>query len=529
MAGQAEQLLALFERNRDRGLLTDVRDGRALAYGDFLDRSLALAAGLERRGVRAGEPVVFSAENSVELAQLSFAALHTGARVVPINPNYLPADYAAILDRVRPRWFVSSAAVRAKVRDVLAKRPDIESLCFHPPVEKKKDALTPLITLDVEAEATTGAKPARTVAAAADDDVCFTMFTSGSTGTPKGINIRYGGILGNGRAFCRRLGLGPHHRFYNVLSMTYLGGLYNLFLIPVLAEGHMLLDGVFGPSNLYAFWERVKDHRINALWFSPTMLSMLLAADDGEDLSWLSSQVRIGICGMAPLAADLKRRFEEKFGFTLYENYGLSETTFLTTNAPDLPAKPGSVGRPLDGVSVRVVGPDWEPLPDGREGQILVKTPYLMAGYDQAETTDRPTLLPSGYFLTGDVGYKDAGGDVFITGRVKDLIIRGGINISPKSIEDVIYRLDGVTEAAVIGVPHSVYGEEVALVIQAKATDADRLTVDAVRKFCDESFAQFQRPKHVFFIDEMPRGSTGKIQKSALKKMLTERLDPLAD
>jgi acyl-CoA synthetase (AMP-forming)/AMP-acid ligase II len=527
MAGQAEHLMRVFERNRERGLLTDAREGRSLTYGDFLARSLALAAGLERRGVKPGEPVVFSAENSTELALLYFAALHAGARVVPINPNYLPADYGSILDRVRPRWFIGSANIRAKVQDVLGKRPDLQVLCFHPPVEKKKEAHVPLVNFDVEAESTQGVTPARTLAAAADDDVCLTMFTSGSTGTPKGINIRYGGLLANGRAFCQRLGLGPHHRFYDVLAMTYLGGLYNLFLIPVLAEGSLLLDVVFGPANLYAFWERVRDHEVNTLWFSPTMLSMLLAADDGEDLSFLRSQVRVGICGMAPLAADLKRRFEERFGFTLYENYGLSETTFIATAAPDLPPKPGSVGRPLDGVSVRVVGPDWEPLADGREGQILVKTPYLMAGYDQAENSDRPTLLPSGYFLTGDVGYRDADGDLFITGRVKDLIIRGGVNISPKSIEDVIYRLDGVTEAAVIGVPHSVYGEEVALVVQARP--ADRLTVDAVRKFCDANIAQFQRPKHVFFIDEMPRGSTGKIQKSALRKMLAERLDPLAD
>jgi acyl-CoA synthetase (AMP-forming)/AMP-acid ligase II len=529
MAGSAKELMRLFERNRDRAVLTDVRDGRSFTYGEFLTRSLNLAAALESRGVGAGEPVVFSAENSPELAQLYFAALHLGARVVPINPNYLPADYSTILSRVQPRWFICSASVRTKVRDVLTRHSGVKSLCFHPPIEMKRDALAELVNLDVEGEATRGKDPARTLAAAAEDDVGFTMFTSGSTGTPKGINIRIGGILENGRKFCHRLGLGPHHRFYNILSMTYLGGLYNLFLIPVLAEGHIVLDGVFGPANLYAFWERVKDCGVNALWFSPTMLSMLLAADDGEDVSWLQSQVRIGICGMAPLPIDLKRRFEERFGLTLYENYGLSETTFLTTNAPDLPAKTGSVGRPIEGVSIRIVGPDWEPVANGREGQVLVKTPYLMAGYDQAETTDRPSVLPSGYFLTGDVGYTDVEGDLFITGRSKDLIIRGGINISPKSIEDVIYRLDGVTEAAVIGVPHTVYGEEVALVVQVSLSEKDRLSIDAVRKFCDKNIAQFQRPKHVFFIDEMPRGSTGKVQKSALKKLLSERLDPLAD
>src|SRR5215212_2914311 len=128
MAGQAEHLMRVFERNSDRHLLTDARDGRSLTYGEFLDRSLALTAGLERRGVKPGEPVVFSAENSTELALLYFAALHAGARAVPINPNYLPADYASILDRVKPRWFIGSANIRAKVQDVLAKRPDVQVL-----------------------------------------------------------------------------------------------------------------------------------------------------------------------------------------------------------------------------------------------------------------------------------------------------------------------------------------------------------------------------------------------------------------
>jgi long-chain acyl-CoA synthetase len=353
------------------------------------------------------------------------------------------------------------------------------------------------------------------------------VLTSGTSNVPKGIRIGYAGLLGNGARMAEHLGLDRDSRFYNVLSLSYLGGVFNLTLVPVLAGGSVVLDGALGATNVYGFWETVREHGVNTLWFSPTMLAMLLALDDEEDLSFLRTQVRVAMCGMAPLPADLKKRFEERFGFALQENYALSETGFVTVTRPGAPGKPGAVGGPLTGVEVRILDGDLRPLGHGREGQIAVRSDYLMLGYDVPEGGEGKAPMHGDFFLTGDVGYRDEDGDLYVTGRLKDIIIRGGVNISPKMIEDTVYRMEPVQEAAVVGVPHPMYGEEVALVVKLREASRERVTVDDVRRFCELHIAHFQRPKYIFSIDELPKGVTGKIQKNVLKRLLADRLDPL--
>jgi long-chain acyl-CoA synthetase len=523
----AGHLQSVFERNASQPLVVDARDGAWWTYGRIMAASRAMASFLEEQGVRPGDAVTFSMENCLELMILYFAAMHAGARIIPVNPAYHPRDYDKILERVSARYFFTAPAVRARLDKVLGSRPDVKVYCLKPAVEPASAEQMRLVNFDLQQEMGQRGPSRRTLAAAGDDDVFLTMFTSGTTGLPKGINIRYGGLLANGMAFCNRLGLGPASRFYNVLAMTYLGGLYNLMLIPILAEGTLVLDRVFGPTNVFGFWDLVREHQVNTLWFSPTMLSMLLMLEPDDDLSFLKDQIRVGICGMAPLAPELKKRFEARYGFSLHENFGLSETTFVTTSYPGLPAKPGSVGLPVDGVKVAVLGPDLKPLAAGREGQVGVQTPYLMAGYEQEESAQQVAARNGGYFLTGDLGHLDSDGELFITGRQKDLIIRGGVNISPKVIEDVMYGMDAVQEAAVVGVPHPLYGEEVALAVQLREGWRDKVTVDDVRHYCDANIAHFQRPKFFFFIDQIPKGATGKIQKAVLKQLLMDKLDPL--
>lgn len=522
----AAHLYGIFERNADRPLVTDVRTGESWTYGRFLEESRALASFLAREGTRPGDAVVFSMDNSVELAQLYFACMHVGARIVPINPSYHPRDYDAILERVCGNLFFTTPAVLGRIEPTLRRRPAVKIHCCQTAADGGKGEHAKLVNCDLAAARRLPAHP-RTFAAAGDDDHLVTMFTSGTSAIPKGIKIRYGGILSNGTRFGELVGLRAGHRFYNVLSLSYLGGLYNLMLLPMLAQGSFLLDSVFGPTNVYGFWEYVREHRVTVLWFSPTMLAMLLDVADGEDLGYLKEQIAVGLVGMAPLPVDLKRRFEERFGFRLLENYGLSETTFITTAAPERPAKPGSVGRPLPGVEVRVFDQDARPLPVGSEGQIGVQTPYLMLGYDVPAGEDEMGPFAGDLFLTGDVGYLDADGDLFVTGRLKDIIIRGGVNIGPKMIEDAVYGMEAVQEAAVVGVPHPMYGEEVALVVKLRESARNRVTVEDVRKHCEATIAHFQRPKYIFSIDEMPKGATGKIQKNALKQMLASRIDPL--
>lgn len=522
----AKHLYDIFERNADRTLVIDVRTEETWTYGKFLAESRALATFLANEGAKPGDSVVFSMENSVELAQLYFACMHIGARIVPINPSYHPRDYDAILERTSGKLFFTTPSVLGRVESTLRHRPGIKVHCCKPGAEMVKGDQAKLINCDLAAARKLPPHP-RTFVASSNNEHFVTMFTSGTSSVPKGIKICYGSILANGTHFGQLVGLKAEHRFYNVLSLSYLGGLYNLMLIPMLAEGSFLLDSVFGPTNVYAFWERVREQKVTALWFSPTMLAMLLDVADDEDLGYLKEQITCGLVGMAPLPVDLKRRFEEKFGFSLLENYGLSETTFITTHVPNRTVKPGSVGQALPGVQVNILDKDARALAVGQEGQIGVKTPYLMLGYDVPPGEDTKGAFAGDNFLTGDVGYVDSDGDLFVTGRLKDIIIRGGVNIGPKMIEDAVYGMEAVQEAAVVGVPHPMYGEEVALVVKLRESAKNKVTVDDVRKHCEATIAHFQRPKYIFSIDEMPKGATGKIQKNALKQMLASRIDPL--
>ena len=351
------------------------------------------------------------------------------------------------------------------------------------------------------------------------------MLSSGTTGKPKGIPFSYARVLQSARVFTQALGIGPDDRFYDVLPMTYLGGLYNLLLLPLVAGSSVVVDAVFGPKTIYGFWSRVRETGINALWFNPTMLTQLLSLEDDEDLSFLRGQVRLGLCGMADLAPDLKQRFEVRFGFTLHENYGLAETTFLTTSSPTQPAAKGSVGAALPGVSLEILDEHRRPVPVGHVGQIATRTPYLAPGYEFAGETERVNFLADGRFLTGDVGRLDAEGRLYLAGRVKDVIIRGGLNIHPAALETTIHALEGVEEVAVVGLPDPVYGEEVALVVKPRAGSG--LTREALRDHCRAHLADYQRPRHVFFIDAFPKSVSGKIQKPVLRRLLLQRVDPL--
>jgi acyl-CoA synthetase (AMP-forming)/AMP-acid ligase II len=519
-----QTLIDLFARNADRELLYDVRTDERLSYGALLDGARRLAGALREQGVKPGTAVAVSAENAVELALLAFACLHLRARLVPINPAYHPRDYAGILSSEGEALLLTAPAVLARLEGVLADLAGVRILCFETRAEPARADRRHLLNFDLAAALARQPDDGAALDSAADEDVCLTVYTSGTTSAPKGVDLTCAGLLGNGLAFCRQLGLGREHRFFNVLPMTYLGGLYNLLLIPILAEGSVVIDSTFGVGNLYSFWEKVQHAGVNTLWFTSTMLSMLLSVDEETATA---PPIKLALCGMAPLPVDLKRRFEQRFGCPMYENYGITETTFLTTNRPALPYKPGSAGTPLPGVEIEIVDQQLRRLPAGAEGQILVRTPYLMKGYRRCGRGDEANLLPDGGFLTGDIG-RLADGELFVTGRLKDLIIRGGINISPKALEDTIYRLPGIAEVAVVGVPHPIYGEEVAAVVKVHPAHSERLGTADVKKFCEEHIANFQRPKLVYLVDELPRGATGKVQKNVLRRLIAEKLNPLS-
>jgi long-chain acyl-CoA synthetase len=349
-----------------------------------------------------------------------------------------------------------------------------------------------------------------------DNHAFLRVYTSGTTKKPKGIDISYRGLIGNERAFCDILNIDKNNRFYNILPMSYLGGIHNLLLLPASVGGSVVIDEPLGGPNLYGFWETVRVQKINTLWFTSTMLAMLLSLRDEGNLGWVPDQIKLGLVGMSPLSVNLKKEFESKFGFTLYENFAMSETTFVSTNIPSIAYRAGSSGVLLPEIEVDILDIEENILPEEQEGQVFVRSPYMMLGYVNAAEEDANNIKSDGIF-TGDLGYMSKN-ELFITGRIKDLIIRGGLNISPAQVESVLVEIEEISEAAVVGIPDPIYGEEVAAAVTLKPWALETTEQYLLNKLKNK-ISHFQKPKKLIITKELPQGLTGKIDKKAVKAL----------
>jgi acyl-CoA synthetase (AMP-forming)/AMP-acid ligase II len=296
----------------------------------------------------------------------------------------------------------------------------------------------------------------------------------------------------NAKAFATAQGIDQEARFYLTLSMSYMGGLYNLLILPFLCGASVVVDHVFDARSSLHFWDKAKNNRVNTLWLAPTVLSILLRMDrgrSGED--FCRSSVRHAFVGFAPLPLKVKDEFEARYGLRLIENYGLSETLFVTARSRRGLSVSGYVGEALPGVNLRIASSAGDS--PGANGEVQILTPDLMAGYLNADG-DVQEIDASAWFPTGDVGLLDEQGSLFITGREKDLIIRGGVNISPAAIEEALMHVDGVLDVAVVSIPHELYGEDIVAVLKLEAGRELEPMLDSVISHAKRNLAQHQQP-----------------------------------
>ena len=259
-------------------------------------------------------------------------------------------------------------------------------------------------------------------------------------------------------------------------------------------------------------------HGVNAMWLTPSIAAALLMADRHEaGRAWCRENIRKFFIGTAPLHVKVKRDFEAAYGAPLYESYGLSETLLVAALGPKTGAVEGSVGRPLEGMSVSVRDAGGREVPAGQEGDVFIRTPHLMAGYLDYETSATAPLDPAGWFPSGDLGFLSADGLLSITGRKKDVIIRAGLSVSPLAIENILLRHEAVEQAAVVGVASELAGEDIVAVVRTKPGTDWALARSSIESFCRESFTAASRPSRVLRRDEFPLGATGKVLKNALR------------
>lgn len=494
--------------------LTDALTGRELTYAEFHQQACTVAAYLRERGVTRGDRVATIVPNCTELAAIYFACLYCGAAIVPVNPNLSAAEAHYILANCRPKCTVVTPSVRQKLAGIL-QSPIFLSTAQDP---------VPSTELALDVTSAANSSGASLPIDIVDDDLALIIYTSGTTAKPKGLSHHLGRMARNAIAFAEAQAIDPDCRFYLTLSMAYMGGIFNSLLLPFLTGGSVVIDHVFDARSSLTFWEKTQKFRANTLWLAPTVLSILLKMDrghQGED--YCRSSIKNIFVGFAPLPAKVKADFERRYGVHLTESYGLSETILVTARSSVTVHAQGYVGECLPGVQLRACRDDGAEVPRGDEGEIQILTPDLMAGY-LSETGDLRKVDANAWFPTGDLGRITVSGAVYITGRKKDLIIRGGVNVSPAAIEEVLLHASNVVDAAVVSVPHEIYGEDIVAVLKLEPDTSLDSVLDPIMAHCKQALAAHQQPSRYMAIDEFPRTSNGKIQKARLRELVWEKL-----
>jgi long-chain acyl-CoA synthetase len=350
------------------------------------------------------------------------------------------------------------------------------------------------------------------------NDTCLIIYTSGTTGRPKGAELSHSNMMMNLLVNERMLSCGPGDVNSGILPLFHSFGISGLNMCMKTGATVVLLPRFDAEATL----QMMQDEGVTMFAGVPTMYWDLLNCKnlDNFDLDKIKSTLRIGISGGAAMPVEVMKAFEEKFGCKILEGYGLSETSPTASfNREDRPRKVGSIGLPVWGVDMKIVDDDMNEQPVGEKGEIVIRGHNIMKGYYNKPEANEEAFR-GGWFHSGDVGYMDEDGYFFIVDRTKDMVIRGGFNVYPRELEEVLITHPAISLAAVIGVPHEEYGEEVkAYVILKEGTTA---TEDEIKAWGKEQFAAYKYPRIVEIVDQVPMGPTGKILKTELRKMATE-------
>jgi long-chain acyl-CoA synthetase len=467
--------------------------GAALTVGELWERSARAAAMLGRQGVGRGDRVAIQLPNVPAFADFYFGVLRLGAVVVPVNPLLRAAESAYTLQDAEARVLV--AWHESELPD--AGPGQVEVIPIVEPFGGD--------VLDLYAGDGDGAVPGDGAVEVDPEETAVILYTSGTTGRPKGAELTHRNLGLNTRAVVRHLGIEADDVLLGTLPLFHSFG-QTCTLNASLAVGARL--ALLTRFDATAAVELIDREGVTILMGVPTMLAGIATAAAGHGPF---PGLRIAASGGAPLPREQAENFERVTGVAVLDTWGLSETSpAATLNRPGA-IRPGSVGRPIDGVEVRAMGEENEPLPAGETGQLAIRGHNVMKGYWRRPEATAAAITPDGWFLTGDLGRVDEDGFVYVVGRLKDMIIRGGLNIYPREVEEVLHRHPAVGEAAVVGVPDERLGEEVgAAVVLAPGASAEP---EELRDWLRERVAPFKYPRQVWLLEELPKGPTGKILK----------------
>jgi len=489
----AENLIAAARRHPERSALR--LNGTAISYAEFDENAARVAGLLLERGLEPGDRVGIMLPNVPEFAIAYYGVMRAGGVVVPMN---------VLLKRREVAFYLGDAEAKMIFAWHAMAKPAIEGAA-------EAGAECVVVEPSAFAEMIASAEPVDEITERAAGDTAVILYTSGTTGKPKGAQLTHANLSVNADVSRLLFSLEPEDVVLGALPLFHAFGQTcglnaavaagaSLALIPRFDAGHAL--------------EVIEEHRVTVFEGVPTMYAALLHHPERDRFD--VSTLRVCVSGGAALAVELLREFEREFECVILEGYGLSETSPVACfNHPDRERKPGSIGTPVEGVELKLVDAHRCDAAPGEVGEIAIRGHNVMKGYWNRPESTAEAIDADGWFYSGDIARVDEDGCYFIVDRKKDLIIRGGYNVYPREIEEVLYEHPAVREAAVVGIPHADLGEEVAAAVAIRP--GMQVTEAEIRDYVKTNVAAYKYPRQVWFVDELPKGPTGKILKREIR------------
>jgi len=498
LTGALVDLLGSAGNDRTAIIIPEV--GLRVSYDSLRQQVLAMADALALAGIQRGNRVALALPNGLP-AIVSFLAASIAGTAAPLNPAYPYEEFAFFLEDSGAHALICPPT-GAEIARTAATDRGIQVLC----AEMTSDGRVQLQDAPRE----------RSVPLPTPEDVALILHTSGSTGRPKRVPLRHANLMTSARNIVDTYGLTPQDVSLCIMPLFHIHGLVASTLATLLSGGTVVAPTKFNPL---AFWRIVRQYRVS--WYSavPTMHQLLLTrARKGHHHAEDHGSLRFIRSASAPLAPEVIHKMEEVFGIPFVEAYGMTEASHQMSSNPLPPRqrKPGSVGVPT-GIRISIMDEKGNHLGKEQRGEVVIQGESVFRGYENDPEANRSSFV-QGWFRTGDQGFLDADGYLHLTGRIKDLISRGGENVSPREVDEVLQAHPAVAEAVTFGVPHPTLGEEVAaaVVLHQPGHKMESLLM----KHCRERLAEFKCPKKIYIVKSIPLTATGKIRRKAVAAAL---------
>ena len=495
-----EVLAAHLARQPERAFLIAPESGRTYTYADLAEQARRLSAGLAARGLQLGDTIATLLHNGWQTAAIFLGSMAEGYVCAPLNLLAQRSQLAYVIEHSDCKLVFTSADYEERVREALQ---DIGRMVAVEVI----DVDEPVWFATVGGATGAAATPSRP----GPEAPALLMYTSGTTGQPKGALLTHGNLLAAARTVAAWHDLTHADRVLSSLPLYHINGQVIATVTPFVSGGSIIAPHRFSAGN---WWQLVKWHQPTWLNMVPTIIAYLLnAAEPGR--TYVFPQVRFGRSASAPLPPEQHKAFERTFGVSVIEAMGMTESASVVFCNPQDPTrrKYGTPGLPC-GVEARVVDPGGAVLADGVTGELMLRGPNVMRAYYKNPDQTRQALEPDGWLHTGDLGYRDADGFYFVSGRIKELIIKGGENIAPREIDEALLKHPAVLEAAAVGIPDANYGQDIlACVVLKPGAACDE---GALRAHCLRELGKYKTPVRFRFVAELPKGASGKVQRLKL-------------